>query len=129
MRISRIDPTMPLNGFRKLMVALSRSQASIIMQLWTGHVPLRKHLSCISKADTAICPHCQQDKESVHHYLFEYAAWRHECWHMGQSLGRKAKSVDCALNTQKGVKEVVRFVGRTARFKRVFGEIPQPAPD
>ena len=120
---------MPLNGFWKLMMELSRSQASIIMQLQTGHIPLRKHLSHICKADMAICPHCQQDEESVHHYLFDCTAWRHECWHMGQSLGRKAKSVVCTLNTQKGVKEVVRFVGCTARFKSVFGEIPQPAPD
>ena len=111
------------------MTGLSGSQASIIMQLRTGHVPLSKHLSCICKADTAICPHCQQDEESVHHYLFDYAAWRHERWHMGQSLGRKAKSMDCALNTRKGIKEVVRFMGRTARFKSVFGEIPQPVPN
>ena len=128
-RISRIDPTMPSNGFRKLMAGLSRSQASIIMQLRTGHVLLRKHLSQICKVDTVTCLHCQQDEESVHHYLFECAAWRHERWHMGWSLGRKAKSADCTLNTQKGVKEVIRFVGRTARFKSVFGEIPQPAPD
>ena len=111
------------------MAGLSRSQASIIMQLRAGHILLRKHLSHISKADMVICPHCQQDEESVHHHLFECAAWRYEHWHMGQSLGRKAKLADCALNTQKGVKEVVRFVGHTARFKSVFGEIPQPAPD
>ena len=111
------------------MVGLSRNQASIIMKLQTGHVLLRKHLSCISKANMAICLHCQQDEESIHHYLFEYAVWRHEHWNMGQSLGRKAKSADCALNTQKGVKEEVRFMGHTARFKSVFGEIPQPTPD
>ena len=128
-RISRINPTMLSNGFQNLMAGLSRSQASIIMQLRAGHIPLMKHLSRICKADTVTCLHCQQDKESVHHYLFECAAWRHECWHMGRSLGRKAKSVDCALNTQKGVKEVVRFMGHMARFRSVFGEIPQPAPD
>ena len=99
------------------------------MQLQTGHVPLRKHLSRINKIDTVTCLHCQQDEESIHHYLFDCAAWRHERWHMGQSLGRKAKLADCALNTQKGVQEVVRFVGRTARFKSTFGEIPQPTPD
>ena len=111
------------------MVGLSRGQASIIMQLQASHVLLGKHLFCINKADTTTCPSCQQDKASVHHYLFNCLTWRHERWHMGWSLGRKAKLVDCVLNTPKGIKEVIRFVGRMGRFMSTFGEILPPGND
>ena len=111
------------------MVGLSRGQASIIMQLQASHVPLGKHLFHINKADTVTCPSCQQNKESVHHYLFDCPMWQHEQWHMGQSLGRKAKSVDCVLNTPKGIKEVIRFVDCMGRFTSTFGEILPPGND
>ena len=50
-RISKVDPSMPSNNFRKLMIEHSRAQASLIIQLRTGHVPLNVYLHRNSKSD------------------------------------------------------------------------------
>ena len=43
---------------------------------------------------------------------------------MGKKLGRLAKSTECMLNTSEGVKELMAFVGRTARLKRTYSDVP-----
>ena len=43
---------------------------------------------------------------------------------MGKKLGRLAKSTECVLNTPEGVKELMAFVGRTARLKGTYGDVP-----
>jgi len=95
------------------------------MQFWMGHVPLNKYLFRIGKLSSPICPTCKQGEKSTHHYLVEYITWRYERWHMGKELGNAARSADCMLNSRKGVKQLLRFVGQTARFKQVFGDVPQ----
>jgi hypothetical protein len=114
---------MPSSGFRKLASKLGRAQASTLIQLRSGHVPLAKHLFRISKASSPICPSCQSDEESVHHFLFDCPSWRHERWAMGRALGSKAKSADHVLNSRKGVEALLKFVGSTGRLKRPAGDI------
>ena len=77
-RISKVDPSMPSNNFWKLMIEHSRVQASLIIQLRTGHVPLNAYLHRISKSDQPLCQHCGRGDETVHHYLFDCTAWTHE---------------------------------------------------
>ena len=47
----------------------------------------------------------------MHHYIFECPAWNYERWFLGRSLGRSAKSADQVLGTQKGITELLNFVG------------------
>ena len=122
-KLSRIDPSMPSKGFRKLTSKLSRAQASILIQLRSGHIPLAKHLFRISKVPSLVCPSCQSDEESVHHFLFNCPTWRHECWFMGRTLGPKAKSADHVLNSQKGVEVLLKFVGSTGWLKHPAGDV------
>ena len=42
---------------------------------------------------------------------------------MGKKLGRLVKSTECVLNTLEGVKELMAFVGRTARLKGTYGDV------
>ena len=44
---------------------------------------------------------------------------------MGGALGRAAKAEDCVLNTQEGAKVLFAYVGKTARLKKNYGEVPQ----
>jgi ribonuclease HI len=44
LKLSRIDPSMPSNKYNRLTEGLRRLQASLIMQLRTGHVVLNKYL-------------------------------------------------------------------------------------
>ena len=51
-RFQHIDMNFPFNKFQKINNALSRLQASLLMQLQTGHVPLNSYLYHIKKAGT-----------------------------------------------------------------------------
>ena len=77
-RISKVDPSLPSNKFQKLMVECSRAQASLIIQLRTGHVPLNAYLHRISKMDQPLCSFCERGDETVHHYLFDCTTWAHK---------------------------------------------------
>ena len=77
-RISKVDPSLPSNKFQKLMVECSRAQASLIIQLRTGHVLLNAYLHRISKLDQPLCHLCERGDKTVHHYLFDCTAWAHE---------------------------------------------------
>ncbi|KAF8581772.1 hypothetical protein K439DRAFT_1618809 [Ramaria rubella] len=59
-KISSIDPTTPSAKFRKLTMTLSRSQASLLIQLCTGHVALNKHLATIGAIESPTCPSCMR---------------------------------------------------------------------
>ena len=95
----------------------SRAQASLVIQLRTGHVPLNAYLHRISKLDQPLCRHCRSGDEMVHHYLFECAAWTHEQWALGRKMGRASKSLCSLLSTKRGIDEVLKYIGRTRRFK------------
>ena len=82
-----------------------------------------KHIFQIDKAEDSTCLHCGQDDESVHHFLFDCATWRHERWPMSNILGRAAKEANSVMNTLKGVAELMKFVGCTGRFKGTLGEL------
>ena len=68
-------------------------------------------------------PSLGQDDESIHHFLFDCAMWRQERWQIGSRLGRAAKEADSVMNTLKGFTELMKYVGRTGRFKGAFSEL------
>ena len=78
----------------------------------TRHVPLNAYLHRINKIDIPLCPSCGLDSESVHHYLFDCLVWRAEHWRMGKAL-HEAKSLWQVLSSEKGVGELLGFLGRT----------------
>ena len=79
-RIRKIDPSLPSKKFRKMANKLTRHRMSTLVQLHTGHAPLKKHLFWIGRAEGPTCLTCGQDGESVHHLLFDCAMWRQERW-------------------------------------------------
>ncbi len=72
-RTCRIDRQMSSIGrqYLRLVGTRPKSQASIITQLRTGHVPLNAFLARIKKVDSPLCPSCHRTNESVLHYLVE----------------------------------------------------------
>jgi hypothetical protein len=126
-RLSRIDSSFPFSRFQKASVDLTRAQTSVLIQLRTGHVGLNKHLACINRSDSPLCPSCKTAVESVHHFLFECRAYCNE-WHLlNHLLGRKASSLKFLLSHKKGLQEVLKFVGRTGRLKKGFGDVTPKA--
>ena len=65
----RVDPALPSMRFQKLVAPLARRNASLLVQLRTGHAPLNHHLHTIGRADTQRCPGCGAAKETVLHFV------------------------------------------------------------
>jgi hypothetical protein len=122
-KASKVDSSFPFQKFRKAADGLSRAQTSILTQLRTGHIALNSYLARIHKVDSPLCSACKRSIESVHHYLFECPAYRNERHVLSQALGRKARSLRYLLGNEKGMKELLRYVGRTKRFTQGFGEV------
>ena len=68
---TNIDHTLPSDNYIHIVNQLRRNQASILMQLRTGHLPLNNVLFRMKRADTAICPHCNTNtRETILHFIF-----------------------------------------------------------
>lgn len=77
-QMSQIDEHMPSKTYCKLAERLPRRQASILIQLCTEHIPLRKYLYRIKKADSPMCEQCGAAPETVHHFLRECPAYEEQ---------------------------------------------------
>jgi len=105
-----IDPSMPSAKFRKDTVSLACWQASLLIQLRTGHIPLRKHLYRIGKVDAPTFPTCNAGDKMVHHYLL--ACPVHACHRrvLELHLKRQARSVKTLLSNLKAFPHLFRFI-------------------
>jgi hypothetical protein len=126
-RFQHIDPAFPFNKFRNISNKLSRSQTSLLIQLRTGHIPLNSYLFRIKKSGTRRCDYCWGDgrltiTETVIHYLFECQAYATERYDMDRALGRHSRDLKGILTSLDRIKELLKFVGRTARFKTTLGD-------
>ena len=68
-RIHQIDPSTPSSSFRKVMFPLTRHQATLLVHFRTGHISLQKYLYKIRKVNSARCPMCKYEDETMHHFL------------------------------------------------------------
>ena len=67
-RTANINSRLPDASFLQLTKEISKSQASVLFQLRSKHIPLRKYLFRISKTDSPVCALCQHGDETVHHF-------------------------------------------------------------
>ena len=75
----RFDDSAPSKNFPRLTQDLSRHQASILIQLHTGHIGLNQHLFRIRRVESPSCPHCGGIMvESVKYFLLVCPKYAHE---------------------------------------------------
>ena len=60
--------------------------------------------------------------ETVNHYLFECQAYVEEQYDMDRALGRASRDFKGILASLDKIKELLKFVGRTSRFKMTLGD-------
>lgn len=120
--IRTIDPTLPSKRFKKIVDKLSRTQATLYIQLRTGHAPLNKHLYNIKCADTPLCIACNNAHETIHHYLLTCPAYELARTTLTYTLGREARSLQALLSHLKAVKPLFKYIVRTGRFRVLFGD-------
>ena len=111
----------------KISSVLSRAQTSLLIQLRTGQIPLNSYLHRIKKSDTRRCVNCWDAGrgsiiETVIHYLFECQAYAVECYDMDRALGRMLRDLQGILASLDKIKELLKFMGRTSRFKTRLGD-------
>jgi ribonuclease HI/exonuclease III len=122
-RFTRTDPDFPFNSFRKRLFTLTRNQASLIMQIRTGHIPLNFFLRRIGKLDSDKCLKCEanpnnvQVAETVNHYLFECQEYGDARRNLVAKIGRSRFTIPKMMKNTNHMKALVTFINRTGRFK------------
>jgi len=116
-RISRIEPKAPSPAFRQLSKKLTRSQTSIIAQLRTGHIPLQSYLHRFKLTESPICPGCEEEPETVMHYLKVCREHGEARRALRRELGRDVEIGMELLGEKKNIRKVLRFIAETGRFQ------------
>ena len=93
------------------------------MQLCTGHVPLNYFLHRISKVESPVCPPCQLNDETVHHYLLECLGFTYERHSLARATGCNSKSIWHLLGNWCTYKSVLTYVHATEHFKNTHGNL------
>lgn len=125
-KLQDIDPSMPSTTFRKTIVArnMTRGQATLYMQLQSGHAPLNGHLHRIRVIDSPVCAACEGAFETVKHYLLDCPATNGYRRLMLSALGLETRpEIKYLLGHRKAVKQLFKFIERTRRFKDDFGAL------
>ena len=127
-RMYKIDPTMPSPLFRKATNRLTKRHASILIQLRTGHIPLKAYLHRIGKADTPTCEKCGEDNETVEHYLMRCKQYQNQRRRLQEEIGG-AREVDTDILGRPDLfPALFRYIWRTERFQETHGDL-EPADD
>ena len=122
-RAARVDPDLPSKKFLALVAPLPRRQASLLIQLRTEHAPLNYHLHRITKADSALCPNCQQARETVAHLLLDCPEYEGARARMRHKLGPGATSLQYLLTSSKALPHLFQFLHDTRRFAAPYGDL------
>ena len=119
-----LDDSIPSRKYLHLTQDLERRQASLLIQLRTGHIGLNQHLFRIRKAETPTCPHCRGiTVETVKHFLLVCPKYAHERHQLRHQLRRKADSLPFLLSSPAAIKPLLKFVNSTGRFHSTFGNL------
>ena len=90
----------------------------------TGHAPLAKHLFCIGKVNSPICPACQQSEESIQHYMLHIPAHHHARQQLQSSTGGRDINIRKIFSTPKYMHPLFQFITATQHLHNTFGDIP-----
>ena len=84
--MDKIDNKFPSHSFLAVTSHLSKAQASVLMQLHTGHIPLNYFLHKINKVESPVCPICWLADKTIHHYLFNCLRHAYEHHSLGWAM-------------------------------------------
>lgn len=96
---------------------ISRQMASVIFQLRTGHAPLNNYLHRFKKIDSARCPACGDQKETVEHFLLCCPAYAHERWSIREYIGVGVPRAEKLLSDPKATVPLINFLHATGRLE------------
>ena len=119
-----INKSLTSKSWLKLDKPLNCTQASTLMQLCLGHIALNKHLHCIKRSTTLLCPNCDENsEETIHHFLFICTRYCREWLILHNKLHRHSHDLPYLLSHHATIAPLLHFVNATGRFKQTFGNI------
>jgi len=120
-KLLKLDKTTPSKGFLKRLSnpTLSRAASSLISQLAITHVPLNAYLKRFKKVDSARCPACGTDEESVEHFLLACPGYASERWMFKNEATKLSKTLkmETILGDPDLTIPLANFIDATHRFK------------
>ena len=123
-RSREIDPSLPSPDYIQIVDQLKRSQASLLTQFRTGHVPLNEVLFRIKRAPSPDCPYCGLGfKETIFHFLLACPRYSGIRGKMLLTLNQHIVSIPFLLGNPTGIPHYLRFVSDTKRLRTTFGEV------
>ena len=122
-RASKYDPKAPISNFRKITMKLTRRQASILVQLRTGHAPLQAYLHRFKLVESPMCPSCGEEPETVTHFLIYCESHHEHRRRLRWTLGRDQSLELGILGDVKRIRALMRFIDETERFKESHGNL------
>ena len=121
---NEIDNSLPSDDFLHIINQLSCNQASVLIQLRTGHIPLNVVLHRIKRSDIPDCPHCKNGIcETIHHLLLTCPAYMGARQLLQARLRSEASSIPFLLGTRKGIPHLLCYISNTKRLTATFGEV------
>jgi ribonuclease HI len=98
---------------------LSRKAASRIAQFRIGHAPVNQYLKRIGRVDSARCPACGADEETIEHYLLLCPSYAYERWALGMQARKQGKhlTLKTILGEQSMAIPLANYTDTTYRFK------------
>ena len=115
-RMARVSPDLSIKRYQKLTHALSRRHTALLFQLRTGHVALNYHLYRIGCADSPIRPNCEEQRETVDHFLLYCPVYARARLRILYTHGATALSTSSLLNRERMLPELFEFIHTTGRF-------------
>ena len=108
----------------QLIADLTRAQATIILQLRTGHIGLNKHLHRIKHTNSPACPRCNaMPYETIQHFLFKCDNYRQEHFELKRRLGRNTSKLPYLLTNPAAIKQTLKYVHSMHRFNQTFSSL------
>ena len=83
-------------------------------------MPVNHYLKKIGKVDSARCPACGEEDETVEHYLLSCPSYAHERWTLEQQAKKRSKplTMEVLLGDKHLIKPLANYIEATQRFKK-----------
>jgi ribonuclease HI len=125
-RMGTIDDNFPFNSFRKRTYLLTRNQASLMIQLRCGHIPLNAYLFRIGKSESELCQACLEReeapqarcRETIKHFIFECESFSQERDELVKAISMRHFNLHDIMNNTDYMRALASYINKTGRLKK-----------
>ncbi|KAF5310671.1 hypothetical protein D9619_007720 [Psilocybe cf. subviscida] len=116
-KLDEYDTEFPCKTYLRICRSLPRHQASKLIQLRTGHIPLNTYLQKRKLVETDKCTKCHGGRrETLRHFLFECPAYRKQRSTMDKIHKRAKHNLKLILADGELTKALLKYIDSTGRF-------------